>query len=298
MATKSQQRKFIQSADEHQQGIVSILRDLSRTHGLDRTWSDWTEMGALALANAVDRGQFEKREKRYLEIVGRYAKEDLQRLADAFALLVQCWDQRFTTGEFGDVLGSTFMMLDMGNAGTGQFFTPYEVSRLMGGMIMGDAGELTDQVERRGFLRLMEPACGAGGMIIAAANALHDAKINYQQAMHVVAIDIDRRCVHMAYLQFALLHIPAIVVHGNALTGEEWEHWYTPAHVVGDWSAQLRQREAIQAMREMLVAPAAVDAPMSTVEPASAAAATPALPQTVLSQAARQVAAAGQMTLF
>ena len=55
MATKSQQRKFIQSADEHQQGIVSILRDLSRTHGLDRTWSDWTEMGALALANAVDR---------------------------------------------------------------------------------------------------------------------------------------------------------------------------------------------------------------------------------------------------
>ena len=102
----------------------------------------------------------------------------------------------------------------------------------------------------------------------------------------------------MAYLQLALLHIPAIVVHGNALTGEEWEHWYTPAHVVGDWGARLRQREAIQAMREMLAAPAAVDAPMPTVEPAPAAAANPAPPQAVLSQEVRQVAAAGQMTLF
>ncbi len=164
--SKEQQRRFFNSADEHQKAIVQILRELSRAHGLERTWSDWTEMSALALANAVDRAQFEKREKRYLEIVGHYGKEDLQQLAEAFAHLVQCSERRAIAGEFGDVLGSTFMMLDVGNSGTGQFSTPYEVSRLMGAMILGDGQELAGEVGRRGFLRLMEPACGAGGMLI------------------------------------------------------------------------------------------------------------------------------------
>lgn len=292
--SKAQQRRFFNSADEHQKAIVQILRDLSRAHGLDRTWSDWTEMSALALANAVDRAQFERREKRYLEIVSRYDNDDLQQLAEAFVHLVQCWEQRVAAGEFGDVLGSTFMMLDMGNSGTSQFFTPYEVSRLMGAIIMGDERDLASEVGRRGFLRLLEPACGAGGMIISAAHVLHDAKINYQRAMHVVAIDIDRRCVHMTYLQLALLHIPAIVVHGNALTVEEWEHWYTPAHVLGGWSGRLRRREAEEAAHALLRPPAG--------EVASA----PALPSgpgdvvawPAVSRAAGWAAAAGQMKLF
>lgn len=294
MATKAQQRKFLQSADERQQAIVKILRDLSRTHGLDRTWSDWTEMGALALANVVDRAQFDKREARYLEIVGCYAQDELERLGEAFALLVQCWDQRVATDDFGDVLGSTFMMLDMGNSGTGQYFTPYEVSRLMAAMIMGDGQQLASQVERQGFLRLMEPASGAGGMAISTAHALRDAGINYQQAMHVTAIDIDRRCVHMTYLQLALLHVPAIVVHGNALTGEEWELWATPAHVLGGWAGRLRRRDAADAMRDLLAAPSVLSAAPARAPEQTDASSTPAL----LSRAARRAAAAGQMSLF
>ncbi|MDH0093447.1 SAM-dependent methyltransferase [Achromobacter mucicolens] len=294
MATKAQQRKFLQSADERQQAIVKILRDLSRTHGLDRTWSDWTEMGALALANAVDRAQFDKREARYLEIVGRYAQAELRRLVEAFALLVQCWDERAATGDFGDMLGSTFMMLDMGNAGTGQYFTPYEVSRLMAGMIMGDGKQLANRVEQQGFLRLMEPACGSGGMIISAVHALHDAGVNYQQTMHVTAIDIDRRCVHMTYLQLALLHVPAIVVHGNALTGEEWESWATPADVLGGWAGRLRWCDAADAMRDLLAAPPALPALSARAPEQTDSSSTPA----VLSKAARRAAAAGQMSLF
>ncbi|ANN73249.1 N-6 DNA methylase [Bordetella bronchialis] len=289
--SKAQQRRFFNSADEHQKAMVEILRELYRTHGLDRTWSDWTEMSALALANAVDRAQFERREKRYLEIVGHYHKEDLQQLAKAFAHLVQCWEQRVAAGEFGDVLGSTFMMLDMGNSGTGQFFTPYEVSRLMGAIIMGDEHDLASEVGRRGFLRLMEPACGAGGMIISAAHALHDARINYQRAMHVIAIDIDLRCVHMAYLQLALLHIPAIVVHGNALGVEEWEQWYTPAHILGGWTGRLRRRETEDAALALLVTPAG-EAAVLPASPGEVAA-SPAM-----SRAAGRAAAAGQMTLF
>ncbi|WP_336580106.1 N-6 DNA methylase [Alcaligenes sp. CHO6] len=254
MATKAQQHKFVNTADEHQQQIIKLLREVARYRGLDQTWSDWVEMGAIAIANAVDKSQFESREKRYLDIVAQYQKEDVNLLVRAFAHLVQCWEQRVTSGEFGDVLGSTFMMMDMGNASTGQFFTPYEVSRLMAGIIMSDhAAHHQAQLQRRGFITLQEPACGAGGMVVAAIHALVDSRINYQQALHVTAIDIDRRCVHMTYLQLALLHVPAIILQGNALSLEVFETWYTPAHILGGWSSRLREQRAVGNVDQLLM---------------------------------------------
>jgi hypothetical protein len=37
----------------------------------------------------------------------------------------------------------------------------------------------------------MEPTAGAGGMVIAMAQPLRDAGINYKQAMHAICIDIN-----------------------------------------------------------------------------------------------------------
>ncbi|MGR7950087.1 N-6 DNA methylase [Alcaligenes sp. RM2] len=253
MATKAQEQKFFNTADEHQQQIIKLLRAVARYRGLDQTWSDWVEMGAIAIANAVDKTQFEQREKRYLEIVAQYQKEEVSSLVKAFAHLVQCWEQRVATGEFGDVLGSTFMMMDMGNAGTGQFFTPYEVSRLMAGILMADHSVHQAQLKQQGFITLQEPACGAGGMVVAAIHTLVDSGVNYQQALHVTAIDIDRRCVHMTYLQLALLHAPAIIIQGNALSLEVFETWYTPAHILGGWSSRLREQRAIGNVDQLLM---------------------------------------------
>jgi hypothetical protein len=61
--------------------------------------------------------------------------------------------------------------------------------------------------------------------------------------MHATCIDIDATAAHMAYVQLSLLHIPAIVVHGNTLSMEQWGYWLTPAHVLGFWDAKLK-REA------------------------------------------------------
>ncbi|MFC0403168.1 hypothetical protein [Paraburkholderia rhizosphaerae] len=106
-------------------------------------------------------------------------------------------------------------------------------------MMIGDGG---DAVREHGFIRLQEPACGAGGMVVAAAESLNEAGVNYQQAMHATCIDIDPCCVHMAYVQLSLLHIPAIVVHGNALSAQVWGVWYTPAHILDGWRWKLRAR--------------------------------------------------------
>ena len=111
---------------------------------------------------------------------------------------------------------------------------------MMARMLVGDGAE----VRAKGFLDVLEPASGAGGMVIAMADALQQAGLNYQGAMHATCIDIDLCCVHMTYLQASLLHIPAIVLHGNSLSNEVWSRWYTPAHVLGGWRRRIEARQA------------------------------------------------------
>lgn len=295
--SNAQQRRFLNNADAHQKEIVSLLRQVAHTRGIDRVWSDWVEICAIALARA-DLAQQEVREQRYLQVIAQYERAELDKLVQAFAHLVMSYELRVEAADFGDVLGSTFMMLDMGNAGAGQFFTPYEVSRLMGGMMMGDGQALVDKADAHGFIRVLEPACGAGGMLIAAAHALHDAGLNYQLCMHATAIDIDQRCVHMTFIQLALLHVPALVIHGNGLTGECREQWFTPAHILGGWNARLRRREAEEGVRPRLqdsVATAQSDAFRDTADDDRSEIEQPLQG---ISKAVRQAAAAGQMSLF
>jgi hypothetical protein len=72
--------------------------------------------------------------------------------------------------------------------------------------------------------------------------SLENRQLNYQQFLHVTATDIDLTVVHVAYIQFALLHIPAILIHGETLMLETWGYWVTPAHVIGLWDAHLDKR--------------------------------------------------------
>jgi hypothetical protein len=153
-----------------------------------------------------------------------------------------------------------FGELELGNAARGQFFTPFAVCRLMADLTIGDGNAMREQIERQGFVTVMEPAVGAGAMVIALAMAMQAAGFNYQQHLHVTAIDVDPRAAHMAYLQFSLLHIPAVVLVGNALTLEEREVFHTPAHVMGAWSFRLRDR-ATPAEPLVVTPPAEIHAP-------------------------------------
>jgi hypothetical protein len=90
------------------------------------------------------------------------------------------------------------------NKWTGQFFTPYHLCEAMAKMTLGDKASMESLIADKGFLTLPEPCCGSGAMVIAAANVMKAKGVNYQQNLHVKAIDIDAKCVHMAYLQFSL----------------------------------------------------------------------------------------------
>jgi hypothetical protein len=217
--------------------LGGLMRQAAQRRHLWEVFSDFCEMAALSIANAVDLAQREPREARYMAIVKRYTPDELALFPQMLAALVD----QMETGGPADVLGALFGELELGNADRGQFFTPYEVCRLMAGMNV-DGPTLKRQVEEQGFVTVMEPACGAGAMIIAMSEAMREAGVEPQRHMHVTCQDVDSRGVHMCYLQLSLLHIPAAVVLGNTLALECREVWYTPAHILGGWSYKLRQR--------------------------------------------------------
>lgn len=253
--------------DQHQKEFIKLARENARRHHLYEVFRDFCELAALALSNACDPGQREPREARYLQIIGRYTKDEAQRFPAMLGCIVASLE-----GRFHDCLGQLFMSLELGDHWKGQFFTPYPVAYLMANL-GGVASR--DDIERKGFVTLQEPACGAGCMVIAAAEAMRDAGIDYQRLLHVTAIDVDQTAAHMAYIQLTLLHIPAIVIRGNALWPDNTRStWVTLAHVMGGWDRKLARAEAVESVGELLAAPEpgdqAEDKPQAAEAPASA----------------------------
>lgn len=227
-------KKTLRYAGDHQAELGKLLRQVGYRHGPWPVFRDFVAMCALAVSNSVDQSHFATREAEYMAIVGRYTKAEAEEMARGLALVVLGLE----TG-MCDFLGSLFMQMEMGDSWKGQFFTPYEVSYLMSSLTM--RGSVAAEIERKGYITVSDPCVGGGAMVIAAAHVLLDADINYQQHMHAVAVDIDIVAVHMAYVQLSLLHIPAVVYHGNSLSVETWSAWRTPAHVLGLWDARLRR---------------------------------------------------------
>lgn len=216
--------------------IVKLFETCRYKHDLYTVFGDWCECSAISMSNAVDLASFEKREARYVEIARKYGSETMATFSKIFGEVVMALEEKPQ-----DILGMTFHALELHNKARGQFFTPYPICQLMARIIAGGAEDMQQAIAKRGFMLAQEPAVGSGAMIIALAEAILEAGFNYQQLLHVTAVDIDPRAVHMAYIQFSLLHIPATVIVGDSLAMRFREEWHTMAHVMGGWSAKLRR---------------------------------------------------------
>lgn len=244
--------------ERHVAAVTRLLRSCAYRHDLHRLFSDCMETCAISISNSMDLRNREPREKRYLDIVGQYERDIVELFPQVFAGIMMALE-----AESRDALGAVYNTLGLPSADKGQFFTPWPICQMMAAATLGDPKLIQDLIARKGFVRAMEPACGAGATVIALAQAMRAQGINYQRRLHVTAVDIDARVAHMAYIQFSLLHIPAVVIVGNSLSLEMRDHWYTPAHIMGGWSARLARHEAgtttaTPALAETFAAPKAI----------------------------------------
>jgi hypothetical protein len=205
--------------------FIKRIEQLDREKNAYDKFRDFCELAYCALAKqtaAEDRAQ--RLEDRYMQIVGTYRNKDTVR---AYPELLAIAAGAIAQGGC-DFLGSAATQMEVLNAGIGQFFTPYDVSRMIAEMTLQDAGPL---IEANGFVTVSEPASGAGGMVLAAADALQQQGFDPSLHMLVNAVDLSPLCYHMTFLQLSLRGIPALVEHANSLSVERFERAWTPAAV-------------------------------------------------------------------
>lgn len=227
-----------ESKQYNKQTFIKIFNSIAKHKHRYQVFSDFVTMSAIALNNGVNRS--ESLESEYMEIVGKYSKDEAGKIAELFANLVILLDP-----EPRDILGSLYMELELGNSNNGQFFTSPEVSLMLAQVTYGDELERFDKP----FITLSEPACGAGGMVLAFVKIMRDHNHNPAEKLWVQCTDIDRIAGLMCYLQLSLWHIPAEIIIGNTLSMEIREVYYTPAHYLGNWDARLKlqkQKETIK----------------------------------------------------
>jgi N-6 DNA Methylase len=240
---------------EHRKQFIKVFDRLAHHRERHDVLADFLEMAVCAIrkrtltagpaADAI--------EQQYMAVVKRNTPEDVRampKLLGIATLAVQAGGC--------DFLGQVVVDLELRNYHMGQFFTPYDVSRMIAEMTLADAGE---RIAEKGFITLAEPASGAGGMIIAAADVLEKRGFDIERQLYVDATDVSPMCFRMTYLQASLRGIPATIRRGNTLSREMFDQAHTPAFL----PFYLTHREAFDAWQRP---PAAVESRAAPERPA------------------------------
>ncbi|EAT10879.1 SAM-dependent DNA methyltransferase (plasmid) [Bermanella marisrubri] len=192
-------------------------------------FKDFVYLSSISIQNAFLKSQ--ELEGEYLELISKYNKDESLVIASLLGEVIIALE-----GSHSDFLGAVYMELDIGSSHIGQFFTPYDVSRMMAKAIYADSFSL---LEEKPFLTLCEPCVGAGSMVIAIADEMLSNGFNPQNQLWVSCVDIDPLAARMAFIQLSLLGIPAEVIVGNTLTMKVTEVFRTPMHFIGFWDSKL-----------------------------------------------------------
>ncbi len=225
------------SFEESRKEFLAMFRGVALYKHRYDVFRDFVTMSAISLRNAVVKD--EDLEQEYLRIIASYEKSDQLQFPKLLALLVELLEHEPT-----DVLGGLFEMLELTSKDKGQFFTPNPISQFMSQILGCEDLKHLDKP----FITLSEPACGAGGMVLSFVKQVLTAGHNPAERLWVQAIDIDRMAALMCYVQLSLWHVPAEIIVGNTLSLEFRERWFTPAHILGNWTYKLRRQAEGQAV--------------------------------------------------
>lgn len=243
---KSANKPIHQLQNDCEKAFVKKISSLCNQRQAWQVWTDFITAAAISIANSIDIcGEVhDKRNAEYAECIKRLGGED--NAAELFNYIVKALE----TDQEQDFLGSIYMNLDLGSHWHGQFFTPYDICRMMAEMSLNGGGrDAKEEILDHGFISINDPACGAGATLIAAANQLRRQYINYQTDALFVGQDIDRVAGMMCYIQLSLLGCAGYIVIAdtlsNPLTGSDvlipcpkadQEIWYMPMFASDLWT--------------------------------------------------------------
>lgn len=239
-------------SETYKKEFIKLMDKFGYKYSRWNIWNDFLYVSAVALANATTEKDttWQEREDQYLKIINKYTKEERQLLVEMFVQVILAFEDNLEQ----DFLGELYHMMNLQQNQKGQFFTPYHIAEFMAELNIGKEGvekELTQS--EKGYISVMDPAVGAGALLVAFANVCRKNKINYQQKILFIAQDIDQTAALMAYIQLSVIGASAIIIVGDSLAKpgfhEDNEVWMTPMYALNQWrfSSFWKQSEQIEA---------------------------------------------------
>ena len=141
-----------------------------------------------------------------MQVVGTYRDRDAVR-----AYAEKCSRSRPSVRHV-DFLGAVTTELEALATRLRQFFTPYNVSRMIARRRFRTS---RNRSPPRASSTLAKPASRSGGMVPAAAETIERQGFNPGLHMLVRATDLSPLCFHTTYIQLSLCGVAALVIHGN-----------------------------------------------------------------------------------
>ena len=129
--------------------FIKTLKGMSGRYSSYQIFSDWVESAAISYRNSchlIHDAEWQRWEDQYMRIVARYEHDELCK----FGYLIAC-TAKALEDEMEDFLGKVFMLAGLGDSGTGQFFTPFNISMMSAKLLLDEKG-----IPKEGKIRLLE----------------------------------------------------------------------------------------------------------------------------------------------
>ena len=168
------------------QSFAELLEPFRYHYTLRTVFEDFLTMSLCAVTQHPLKGKSHY-EDLYMQTIEPYKTHDLRhQFPKAFASLVAEMEDRKGSTQGNDVLGEYYEQ-SFSQGKLGQFFTPWPVCQFMARCTV------TPQEESERPLRVIDPCCGSGRLLLAGSEVLGPGHEFY-------GIDLDHTCVKMAAL--------------------------------------------------------------------------------------------------
>ena len=221
---KASKEKTHETWDDYFKAFLKLLPSVSQSIDQRTIFCDACRIFSLSIRGAVTLDETEKAEieKAYSGFVRKYEEEGMKKIAVLLSYVVEALGLRRS-----DFLGHVYEALSATNKHFGQFLTPDSVAKMMARMSMPG-----DKPERGKIVRLNDCSCGAGALLIEAAEAFLE-NGGRQADLLLYGDDLDPTASYISYTQFSLLGYPAIVTNQDSLSMKIYEGpWYTPGYYI------------------------------------------------------------------
>lgn len=198
--------------------VVNAIRGTRKPH---RVFDDFCEAAYCAFARRTTSNpeRLAKLDAQYESVTSGYPDQAIPSMASLMSIAHEA-----LRGGGDDFLGRVCGLLGALDGTVGQFFTPFDASRLCVDLNMPDPSEVTMRGE--GFMAL-DPTAGSGGLLVAMADKAQACGADLGDVF-LEGVELVPATYHMLFVQMTLRGIAGRAVCGNSLTMGVTDYAYTP----------------------------------------------------------------------